>query len=106
VRHGKKKLIGIIEKMINIDDHLFKKCTVKKFWKLLKLLNQHKYLFKILQITSFFLTVIKNMATTTRNKCRQIAEEAERQRLAQEEENDTDSDYEDSLSEQEQETIY
>ena len=46
------------------------------------------------------------MATTTRSKCRQIAEEAERQRLAQEEENNTDSDYEDNLSEQEQETIY
>jgi hypothetical protein len=44
------------------------------------------------------------MATTTRNKRRQIAEEAERQRLAQEEENDTDSDYEDNLPEQEQET--
>ena len=43
------------------------------------------------------------MATTTRRKHRQIAEEAERQRLAQEEEeeNETDSDYEDSLSEQE-----
>jgi hypothetical protein len=43
------------------------------------------------------------MATTTRSKRRQIAEEAERQRLAQEED-DTDSDYEDNLSEQEQET--
>ena len=33
------------------------------------------------------------MATTTRNKHRQLAKEAESQKLAQEEENDTDSDY-------------
>src|SRR5437868_2172472 len=33
------------------------------------------------------------MATTTRNKHRQLAKEAERQKLAQEEESDTDSDY-------------
>ena len=39
------------------------------------------------------------MATTTRSKHRQITEEAERQRLAQEEENESDSDYEDNLSE-------
>ena len=41
------------------------------------------------------------MATITRSKCRQIAEEAERQKLVQEKENDTDSDYENNLSEQE-----
>lgn len=41
------------------------------------------------------------MATTTRNKHRQLVEEAERQKLSQEEESDTDSDYNSSKSEQE-----
>ncbi|CAB4415522.1 unnamed protein product [Rhizophagus irregularis] len=44
------------------------------------------------------------MATTTRSKRRQLVEETERQKLVQEEENDTGSDYEDSLYELEQET--
>jgi hypothetical protein len=45
------------------------------------------------------------MATTTRSKHRQLAEKAEKQKLAQEEESDTDdSDYNANLSELEQET--
>jgi len=40
------------------------------------------------------------MATTTRSKHRQLAEKAEKQKLAQEEESDTDdSDYNANLSE-------
>ncbi|CAI2174974.1 12971_t:CDS:1, partial [Funneliformis geosporum] len=43
------------------------------------------------------------MATTTRNKHKQLAKEVERQRLVQEEGDDTDSDYKSNLSESEQE---
>ena len=43
------------------------------------------------------------MATTTRSKHKQLVKEAENQRLVQEEENDTDSDYKTNLSESEQE---
>ncbi len=41
------------------------------------------------------------MATTTRSKHKQLVKEAENQRLVQEEENDTDSDYKTNLSESE-----
>jgi hypothetical protein len=44
------------------------------------------------------------MATTTRRRHRQIAEETERQQLAQEKENDTDPDYEETISEPEEES--
>ena len=43
------------------------------------------------------------MATTIRSKYKQLVKEAENQRLVQEEENDTDSDYRTNLSESEQE---
>jgi hypothetical protein len=45
------------------------------------------------------------MATTTRSKRKQLAEEAERQRFSQEDEDSTDSDYEDNLQETSDQTI-
>ena len=45
------------------------------------------------------------MATTIRSKHKQLAKEAERQQFSQEDENNTDSDYEDSLQETSDQTI-